>query len=566
MKIHLPKELSGTKFSRVLPIELNDFDIDRFLPALFFIILSEGRGSVRKGQVMGSIPDLINKLATHTSLQGFDSPEGRKLLERLVRTTLITTSSVGRKHSGEKVAAVVPYTLLAHKATENQRQRSVDIFIYQALKAYIGSDQNLQIYVKEVFGKGVYIGKPPNLGGSYDGKADLDTLTRLSIAFLDGFQNISSGINREKSEISACPALTKELATDLLRYLFVYYDLMPTQAFTYYLLALINFELFIYTLKLVYAINALVLNPVTLPLAMAETHLLPSPQIYVDFTDKTSNLSQEMAKDCVRRHMEGYQQFFSSNLLLRQLSRYVDALHRNNRWRSEIDKVLNFNSSGPLYLQGLLLLQHHPVIGPQIEASARQDEERIRTENSHAEDEDDENALFWLDDIANVDGSDVERVVALLSESQRGGTLSKYSRWFWEVGGMMKKHGFLSGTTRSRSSWMYAPSNDLLSVLVQLAASRPSLAETQQKNEKGVRIIRLQEFLTFLEERFGILVDRPPDQFVGAEYTAAARENLRAMLSRLRQMGIFRDLSDDFTVQCLQPPYTAAYLAILEDK
>ena len=35
----------------------------------------------------------------------------------------------------------------------------------------------------------------------------------------------------------------------------------------------------------------------------------------------------------------------------------------------------------------------------------------------------------------------------------------------------------------------------------------------------------------------------------------SARENLRAMLRRLRQMGIFRDLSDDFTAQTLHPPY-----------
>ena len=64
-----------------------------------------------------------------------------------------------------------------------------------------------------------------------------------------------------------------------------------------------------------------------------------------------------------------------------------------------------------------------------------------------------------------------------------------------------------------------------------------------------------KDFLRFLEERFGILVDRPPSPFEGAEYIAAARENLRAMLRRLRQMGIFRDLSDDFTVQRLHPPY-----------
>ncbi len=91
--------------------------------------------------------------------------------------------------------------------------------------------------------------------------------------------------------------------------------------------------------------------------------------------------------------------------------------------------------------------------------------------------------------------------------------------------------------------------------LCNCAAVRLSPPTNQERREQELHPIRLQDFLRFLEERFGILVDRPPSPFEGAEYVAAARENLRAMLRRLRQMGIFRDLSDDFTVQRLHPPY-----------
>jgi hypothetical protein len=44
VKVKLPKELRGVRFSLVLPIELNDFDIDLLLPLLFFSILAGGRG------------------------------------------------------------------------------------------------------------------------------------------------------------------------------------------------------------------------------------------------------------------------------------------------------------------------------------------------------------------------------------------------------------------------------------------------------------------------------------------------------------------------------------------
>jgi len=256
MKIRLPKDIVGVKFPRVCTIDMNDFDIDLFLPSLFFIILAQGRGKARRANDPKAITQFIDKLAQHEALEGFYDTEGRKVLERLARTTLITTGSVGRSHVDEQITSLVPYTLLAHKPgfPVGSRQRGADTFIYQMLRERLGADDALRDFVKMVFGRGVIIGNIHELGGTYDGKTKLDTLTRLSIAFLDGFENTRPGISREKNDPSPCPALAKELATDLLRYLYEYHNTMPTQAFTHHLLILINFELFNYTLKLVHAV------------------------------------------------------------------------------------------------------------------------------------------------------------------------------------------------------------------------------------------------------------------------------------------------------------------------
>jgi hypothetical protein len=357
-----------------------------------------------------------------------------------------------------------------------------------------------------------------------------------------------------------------ELATDLIRYLFAFYSLMPVQALTYNLLALINFELFNYTLKLVHAINSLVQEPDTLPPAMQDALVPSGPQLYLDFTGVPGSLSQEMANAGVRRDLEAYQQFLTSNLLLRQLDKYIEALRRNRRRREEIDYVLDPEGSGPSYLQGLLLLQDDPTFSSELEASARTDENRIRDENIDPDTEQDETEeLLWLDQIVDMAETDIERVVTLLVEGQRKNALENYVRWYWGVGGLNKQHGVLTGTQSSRQTWRYAPSNDLLAVLVQLAAARISSADdSSSRNTAQIKSIRLQDFLIFLEKRFGILVDRPPEPFEGADYAAAARDNLRAMLKRLRQMGIFRDLSDDFTVQRLHPPYSDEVTARVE--
>ena len=554
MKVKLPKDLRGIKFPQALVIEMNNFDIDLFLPSLFYTILSQGRGKGRRTNDPTNIKGYIDTLSKHLALEGFNDHAGRRVLERLVRTTLITTGGVGRASRGEQITSIVPYTLLAHKAgfpVEGSRLRGADTFIYQALREKMNrADDRLQEAIMQIFGRGVIIGDMPELGGRYDDNRELDILTRLSIAFLDGFENTRIGLSREKSVAPACPGLANELATDLLRFLFEYHKRMPTQAFTYHLLALINFELFNYTLKLVYAINELVRQPEILPAAMRDSLHISLPQLYLDFTNDARSYSQEMAKACVRRDIEAYQQYLLSILRLRLLDRYVEQLSRNAQRRAIIDAILDGSIPGPLYLQRLLLLQYEPSIDIHIQAQARTDEERIREQNE-LQDEDvgfqeNEENLAWLDEITNTAETDLERVVNLLVEGQRGNAIQHFISWYYGVGGMKKPHGVLRGST-SRQSWRYAPTNDLLAVLVQVAAAR--LAQQE------IRPIRLQEFLAFLEEHYGILIDRPPDMFKGAEYAAAARDNLRAMLDRLRQMGIFRDLSDDFTVQRLHPPY-----------
>jgi hypothetical protein len=558
MKIKLPKDLRGVAFPMILTVELNNFDVDLFLPSLFFKILGEARARGKRSNDATNIKRYIDALAAHPDMDGFSDPEGRRALEGLVRTALVKVGRVGQAHRGEQILSLVPFTLLVHKPgfpTEGRRQRGADTFIYYALKEAVGADDVLLGHVKRVFGHGVNIKGLPELGGSYDGQTELDTLTRISIAFLDGFNSTAVGTKPHRPPHSPCPKLERELATDLVRYLFAYYNLMPVQALTYYLLGLINLELFTYTLKLVHAVNTLVREPSVLPPAMQDTQQWSPPELYLDFTARSGGLSQEMANACVRRDIEAYQQFLASNLRLRLLDKYVEALQRNPYRRAEVERALGAEA-GAGYLQGLLRLQNDPLFAPDLNASARADETRIRQENTPVEEgELDPEALQWLDELVSTEETDIDRLVVLLTEAQRKQALYNFVSWYWGAGGIAKPHGILSGTTATRSTWRYAPSNDLLAVLVQLAAARLGSLGEERSNPQDLRPITLREFLQFLEQRFGILVDRPPHPFAGADYAAAARDNAQAMLGRLRQMGIFRDLSDDFTVQRLHPPY-----------
>lgn len=555
MKIKIPKSLRGFAYDRVMPVDMNNFDVDILLPALFFKVVTGGKGIGRMANDPTDIVKYVSSLAQHDALRGFQGTNERRLLDRLVRTSLVQIGRQGIAKKVEQIDALSGHTLLAFKPglpSKNSRLRRVDALLYRMLERQLRGDQSVRALFIEIFGKGIQLQGGPEPDGWYDGQTPVDTLTRLSMAFIDGFKTTGISKAKVRDVFHATPGLSERIARDLSRYLLAYHDRMPVEALTYHFKALINLELFAFTVKLLHGIIALVADPEELPPSLAARFEPSPPYLYLDFTEQTNGLSREMSRACVRRDLETINQFVVANLTLRQLDRYLQRLSRDRRVGAIVTGALQ--PEGPGYLQAMLLLRDNDLVGPRLDAAAENDEEEIRREN--AADPLEEGELPGADeDIDRVTagaGSSLEALVLLLAEGQRATTVAHVGNWYRSVAGLTKPYGVLSGHATSRQSWRYAPSNDLLATLVQLAA-----VDIPKWNHEAPRPqpITLRAFLDWLEERFGFLVDRPPEGFAGADAVAAAQGNVRAMLRRLRQMGIFRDLSDDFTVQRLTPPY-----------
>jgi hypothetical protein len=276
----------------VLPVELNGFDVDILLPAVFFLVVSEGKDRGRQLKDADRISDYVDKLAEHPDVEGFDDPAGRRVLNRLVRTSLVTTGRKGRGGgSVQQMTGINSYTFLAFKPglpVESSSLRRVPGLIYRMMKTQLRGEQSCRDFFLEIFGKGVAVHAGPEPGGSYDGHTDLDTLTRLCIALLDGFE--STGVKRvtEREAPEACPALADRMARDLRRYLEAYRSLMPVEALTYHLKGLVNLELFVYSIKLFYAVTDLVREPADLPPAMRRSFEPSPPELYLDFAGAAS--------------------------------------------------------------------------------------------------------------------------------------------------------------------------------------------------------------------------------------------------------------------------------------
>jgi len=143
-------------------------------------------------------------------------------------------------------------------------------------------DVPLRAFFERVFGHGVRVQGGALPGGMYDGHAEIDTLTRLSLCLLDGFQNVGARKPKDRIPSEPMPAYANAMARDLRRYLQAYHDKMPVEALTHHFKALVSVELFIYTLKLFHGLPALVSDASVLPVAMREQLQSSPPEIYLE--------------------------------------------------------------------------------------------------------------------------------------------------------------------------------------------------------------------------------------------------------------------------------------------
>lgn len=97
----------------------------------------------------------------------------------------------------------------------------------------------------------------------------------------------------------------------------------------------------------------------------------------------------------------------------------------------------------------------------------------------------------------------------------------------------------------------------LLEVLLQVAVLRPGGALGFHTAS-----LRVDEFLSFIQDRYGIYISQlpPGDGFGEATLSerAALRANVSAFTSRLREVGFYQDLSDAYITQTVTPRYTIA--------
>jgi len=114
--------------------------------------------------------------------------------------------------------------------------------------------------------------------------------------------------------------------------------------------------------------------------------------------------------------------------------------------------------------------------------------------------------------------------------------------------GLNREDGFLYGGRGKKRK--YVLGNQLLELLVQLAVV------DYRRGKFCTRPIVISEFVAWLKQRYGILIDTTGEVVDSPEVARALESNYAALKSRLRQLGFFTDLSDASISQVIKPRFS----------
>ena len=125
MKIVLPKEIRGYHFPRIFTVEMNDFDIERLLPSLFYLVITSGRGRGGRKNKPTEFQAYLDRLTQHPRITGFDDSSSRRMLSRWIRAAVVQMGRLGRGGGkGEQIEYALPNTTHIHDGiSRNCRQR-----------------------------------------------------------------------------------------------------------------------------------------------------------------------------------------------------------------------------------------------------------------------------------------------------------------------------------------------------------------------------------------------------------------------------------------------------------
>lgn len=533
MTIVLPTAIKTYLYRPLTMFTPIDTDVDRVLPHLFEVCVKAGRPT-RIMTDPRNYTGYLDQLVASADMVGFDTPDARALLDGWLRACVVDMGTIGKSRSIEQMLSVAPITLAAYRAgvpTNRSRHRHIDDVTYQLLRTEVGrhaanADGELRDIIVATMGQGIRIGPAPKWQPELVDPTRLDISALLEFRFLEGFDmgDVRPLQTAAPKLDTPLPAITDRIGAMLLEHLLVYSKKLPTAALMSTFAGLLALNIFALSLRLDAHGRSLLAAPETTPADL---------ELYCDFTGGMDDESDKLSRLCVERDLNQLRLAFRDRMTFLLVDKATE------RIPDEPDRLAALPADERL--RRLAELRTHA----KVELLAMSQFEEITASNKRDETLTEDESAF-LDRVLRSDRTELDKLLDVLDYVNLDKATRNTVGWFASVGGLQKPYGILRGTKRSRQSWRYAPSDELLHIL---------LLTIFVRNRDGHRqTMPMRRLLIELHDRFGILIDRPPHFLDGAEARAAAANNFAAFKRRLQLLGCFDSLSDDFSEQIVHHP------------
>lgn len=540
------------RLPKISYLDFKQLEMDRVLTAFFARLAHNGYPSRLRRKVELSVESFVEEFLEHPEwFTGFkDHPD---VVARWVETHLLDV--VNRGKANQAVAAPRPLHGFTYRFRNPKHSRDYGAaqHIYEMLYGTRnGAGQRAIEHLNHFFFQG-----HDKVTGRADAGAVLDVETQALLRLLDQVEDAPDTKSGRDSFAPLCVGAADLLAEDIQRLLF-YQRFIPRSVMVDYLKVLIAFHLGLYHLRLLKLLPALVRRKGADPTcATGACPMNPkSPDnpfgdcpyrvgILVDVAGQPGTPMSALAERSADTHYRRIPTFVRAYFATKKLDEFaVDLVRRGKLLKPasgdfSVGEVLQF-------LDAPLKAEREKFFGQRIS--------NLVEETSGAKDAELDPELKGVIEMGLPEfDAYIEMLVAL-----RGRFHRQYIVECLDSLLLKNRPGAALAQGRTKNApRRFVLDSRLLEVLLQIAVLKPGGVEGFYTGE-----LRVDELLVFVRERYGIYIDQLPrgDGFAttSIEDRRALRDNARAFIGRLREVGFYRDLSDAYVTQTITPRYRIA--------
>lgn len=530
--------------AKITYVDFKHIEMDRTLTMLFPRLKYDGYSSrFIRGRIL-NISDFVNEFVEHEEwFKGFS--ENKDIIYKWIETDLLDL--VNRGKPDQAVAAPRPLHGNTYKFRNNKFARdygtSEQIYwmLYYARK---GKGQAARDALKRYFFAGFDL-----VTNKYEENFQVDVETQAILRLDSQVTQDTKDSNEPDRYVPLCIGQADILADDILR-LLAYESYIPRSVLVDYLKTLMSFHMALYHLKLLYILPKYVKQktvstlcdlkecPINSNLEDALDGCPHRISLVIDMGDTNNPYMAELAQKSADRFYRQIPEFVQANFAVKKLDEMAEYLSKKTG-------KLTVPTSGNFTVNDLITLLKPEFDGERQAYFKFRLASLLEEASSEKDDMDPEIVNILALNLPEFD-TFIEILVSYFGKSRQQMIVKCLDSFM----NKNKDNGLMVQSRTKGSPRKFVLGSRLLEVLLQIAVL------TSDNGSFITREMRIEELLSFLSNRYGIYIDRlPENKKTSIIDRKAIRHNVEAFKLRLREIGFYEDLSDAYVTQKVSPRY-----------